>query len=168
MAMGSLLAKVQSHTMPSPQGRWLEGKRTRVSQWLRNRRTDGMKCDWKQWRMTKLWSFEGDTTDIIWYFQNHTYNSGNLCPCFSVSTTLKETCQLALLALYEKHQMCQFNIKRFSYSFPLGGIIVCIECIPAITNNNVSLDGILAHIYQNPQRLKQQWLSSPPLLHTKQ
>lgn len=32
MAMGSLLAKVQSHTMPSPQGRWLEGKRTRVSQ----------------------------------------------------------------------------------------------------------------------------------------
>lgn len=36
------------------------------------------------------------------------------------------------------------------------GIIVCIECILAITNNNLSLDGILEHIYQNPQKLKQQ------------
>lgn len=164
MAMGSLLAKVQSHTMPSPQGRWLEGKRTRVSHWLRNRRTDGMKCDWKQWRMTKLWSFEGDTTD---HFKNHTYNSGNLCPCFSVSTTLKETCQLAL---HENHQMCQFNIKYFPILFlyavrKTGGIIVCIEhMIPAMTHKKLSLDGILAHIHQ---KLKQ-WRSSPPLLHTKQ
>lgn len=32
MAMGSLLEKVQSHMMPSPFGRWLDGKRTRVTQ----------------------------------------------------------------------------------------------------------------------------------------
>lgn len=41
MAMGSLLVKVQSHMMPSPLGRWLEGRRTRVNQWLKEQKTKG-------------------------------------------------------------------------------------------------------------------------------
>lgn len=47
MAMGSLLVKMQSHMMPSSLGGWLEGRRTRVTQWLRNRRTNRLNCGWK-------------------------------------------------------------------------------------------------------------------------
>lgn len=39
--MGSLLVKMQSHTMPSSLGGWLDGSRTRTSQWLRRSRGTG-------------------------------------------------------------------------------------------------------------------------------